>query len=45
MDKKPIKWLILGAAIRVYLANSNLGHILANRIEIATPLNSFKRGE
>lgn len=45
MDKKPLKWLILGGALRYYLATSDWGTILANRVEIATPLNSFKRGK
>lgn len=44
MDKQPLKWLVLGGALRLYLATSDWGAILANRIEIATPLNSFKRG-
>ncbi|TMW40039.1 hypothetical protein DOY81_014881 [Sarcophaga bullata] len=43
MDKKPIKWLILGGALRFYLASSEWGTIFQNRVEIATPLNSFKR--
>uniref|UniRef100_A0A1I8MAW0 GPI transamidase subunit PIG-U n=1 Tax=Musca domestica TaxID=7370 RepID=A0A1I8MAW0_MUSDO len=43
MDKHIIKWLILGAAIRLYLCTSEWVHILGNRVEIATPLNSFKR--
>lgn len=44
MDKRPIKWLILGGAIRFYLANSEWRSIFKDRVEIATPLNSFKRG-
>ncbi|TMW40627.1 hypothetical protein DOY81_014294, partial [Sarcophaga bullata] len=43
MDKRPIKWLILGGALRFYLASSEWGTIFQNRVEIATPLNSFKR--
>ena len=45
MDKKPIKWLILGGALRYYLASSEWGTIFQNRVEIATPLNSYKRGK
>lgn len=44
MDTTPVKWLILGGALRLYLAYSEWGNIFANRVEIATPLNSFKRG-
>ncbi|KAM7354719.1 phosphatidylinositol glycan anchor biosynthesis class U [Cochliomyia hominivorax] len=43
MDVKPVKWLILGGALRLYLAYSEWGNIFMNRVEIATPLNSFKR--
>ena len=45
MDKNPVKWLILGGALRYYLASSEWGTIFQNRVEIATPLNSFKRGK
>lgn len=44
MEKHTVKWLILGGTIRMYLAATDWGSILGNRVEIATPLNSFKRG-
>ncbi|XP_013109598.1 phosphatidylinositol glycan anchor biosynthesis class U protein [Stomoxys calcitrans] len=43
MNKHTVKWLLLGGAIRLYLSTSQWGGILSNRVEISTPLNSFKR--
>lgn len=44
MDRYVIQWLILAGALRLYLVYSDLNIIMANRVEIATPLNSLKRG-
>uniref|UniRef100_A0A1A9UMZ6 Phosphatidylinositol glycan anchor biosynthesis class U protein n=1 Tax=Glossina austeni TaxID=7395 RepID=A0A1A9UMZ6_GLOAU len=45
MRRNTLKWLILGGLIRTYLVNSEVGTIMANRVEIATPLNSFKKAQ
>lgn len=43
MNKQFIYSLIIGGSLRFLLANSYLGQIIGDRVEISTPLNSFKR--
>lgn len=38
------KSIILGISIRCLLLISNFGTIIQNRIEVSTPINSWKRG-
>ncbi|KAH8263528.1 hypothetical protein KR044_010229 [Drosophila immigrans] len=43
MDFKCFKLLLLGGAVRLYFSCSSLATLIGNRVEFATPLNSYKR--
>ncbi|XP_023177512.2 phosphatidylinositol glycan anchor biosynthesis class U protein [Drosophila hydei] len=43
MDSNRYKLLLLGGAVRLYFSNTSLASLIGNRVEFATPLNSFKR--
>ncbi|EDW02927.1 phosphatidylinositol glycan anchor biosynthesis class U protein [Drosophila grimshawi] len=43
MDFKFYKLLLLGGAVRLYFSGTSLASLIGNRVEFATPLNSFKR--
>lgn len=43
MNKKLIYSLIIGGAIRYFLSISKYAKTIENKVEISTPLNSFKR--
>lgn len=43
MDYKCYKLLLLGGAVRLYFSRTSLASLIGNRVEFATPLNSFKR--
>lgn len=46
MINYPVKFILLGGLIRAFFSmNYQFGVILEQRIEIATPLNSLKRGK
>lgn len=48
MDKKIRSWILmyfLGAFARLWLATSEYQKIISDRIEISTPLNSWKRSK
>ncbi|KAL7740958.1 hypothetical protein ACLKA6_014109 [Drosophila palustris] len=43
MDSKCYKLLLLGGAVRLYFSRTSLASLIGNRVEFATPLNSYKR--
>ncbi|XP_017839677.2 LOW QUALITY PROTEIN: phosphatidylinositol glycan anchor biosynthesis class U protein [Drosophila busckii] len=43
MDHRCYRLLLLGAAVRLYLSFTSLASLIGNRVEFATPLNSYKR--
>lgn len=43
MDSNRYKLLLLGGALRLYFSQTSLASLIGNRVEFATPLNSFKR--
>ncbi|XP_030380525.1 phosphatidylinositol glycan anchor biosynthesis class U protein [Scaptodrosophila lebanonensis] len=43
MDLRCYKLLILGGAVRLYFSRTPLAGLISNRVEFATPLNSYKR--
>ncbi|KAH8377563.1 hypothetical protein KR093_005964 [Drosophila rubida] len=43
MDLKCFKLLLLGGAVRLYFSRTSLATLIGNRVEFATPLNSYKR--
>lgn len=43
IEKKLVYSLVLGGAIRYLLSISNYSKSIENRVEVSTPLNSFKR--
>lgn len=45
MEKIIILECIIAVAIRFWLLESDYNVTLANRVEVATPLNSWKRGK
>lgn len=45
MDFKCFKLLLLGGAVRLYFSHTPLASLIGNRVEFATPLNSFKRSK
>ncbi|EDW78127.1 uncharacterized protein Dwil_GK24175 [Drosophila willistoni] len=43
MDAKSFKLLLLGGAVRLYFSRTPLASLIGDRVEFATPLNSYKR--
>ncbi|XP_034101536.1 phosphatidylinositol glycan anchor biosynthesis class U protein [Drosophila albomicans] len=43
MDFKCFKLLLLGGAVRLYFSRTSVAALIGNRVEFATPLNSYKR--
>ncbi|XP_034474121.1 phosphatidylinositol glycan anchor biosynthesis class U protein [Drosophila innubila] len=43
MESNCYKLLLLGGAVRLYFSRTSLATLIGNRVEFATPLNSFKR--
>ncbi|EDW12348.1 phosphatidylinositol glycan anchor biosynthesis class U protein [Drosophila mojavensis] len=43
MNSNYYKLLLLGGAVRLYFSQTSLAPLIGNRVEFATPLNSFKR--
>ena len=45
MSYNYMKWTVLGAFIRAWMFKSGFHESLTERVEISTPMNSWKRGE